>query len=82
MRFKLYSDGRLFDANADPAEQHDLANSTDPAVHGQNPPAKSPRLAAARPAAAVPAPQPLGVQDPGEARGEIAVALSASTSAA
>ena len=31
-RFKLYSDGRLFDANADPAEQHDLARSTDPAA--------------------------------------------------
>ncbi|HEX5105112.1 MAG TPA: sulfatase-like hydrolase/transferase [Pirellulaceae bacterium] len=31
-RFKLYSDGRFFDANADPAEQHDLAASTDPAA--------------------------------------------------
>jgi arylsulfatase A-like enzyme len=31
-RFKLYSDGRLFDANADPAEQHNLASSTEPAV--------------------------------------------------
>ena len=29
-RFKLYSDGRLFDANADPAEQHDLAATRDP----------------------------------------------------
>jgi hypothetical protein len=26
-RFKLYSDGRLFDANSDPVEQHDLSNS-------------------------------------------------------
>ena len=31
-RFKLYSDGRFFDASADPAEEHDLAKSTDPAV--------------------------------------------------
>jgi arylsulfatase A-like enzyme len=31
-RFKLYSDGRLFDANADPAEQHDLAASRDPTI--------------------------------------------------
>jgi hypothetical protein len=31
-RFKLYSDGRLYDASADPAEQHDLAASRDPAV--------------------------------------------------
>ena len=31
-RFKLYSDGRLLDANADPAEQHDLAASRDPVV--------------------------------------------------
>ncbi len=29
-RFKLYSDGRFFDANADPAEQHDLAGSDMP----------------------------------------------------
>lgn len=28
-RFKLYSDGRLFDANADPVEQHDLSQSHD-----------------------------------------------------
>ena len=28
-RFKLYSDGRLFDANADPEEQLDLAGSTE-----------------------------------------------------
>lgn len=28
-RFKLYSDGRFFDANADPAEQHNIAASTD-----------------------------------------------------
>lgn len=28
-QYKLYSDGRLFDANKDPAEQHDLATSTD-----------------------------------------------------
>jgi arylsulfatase A-like enzyme len=28
-RFKLYSDGRLFDANSDPVEQHDLSNSKD-----------------------------------------------------
>lgn len=26
-QFKLYSDGRFFDANADPAEQHDIASS-------------------------------------------------------
>jgi arylsulfatase A len=32
VRFKLYSDGRFFDANADPEEQHDLASSTDLAV--------------------------------------------------
>jgi arylsulfatase A-like enzyme len=31
-RFKLYSDGRLLDANADPAEQHDLAASKQPEV--------------------------------------------------
>ena len=31
-RFKLYSDGRLFDANDDPAEQHNLADSADPMV--------------------------------------------------
>jgi arylsulfatase A-like enzyme len=31
-RFKLYSDGRFFDVSADPAEQTDLANSTDSAV--------------------------------------------------
>ncbi len=30
-QFKLYSDGRLFDANADPAEQQDLAGSELPA---------------------------------------------------
>ncbi|MDQ3620995.1 MAG: sulfatase-like hydrolase/transferase [Verrucomicrobiota bacterium] len=29
-RFKLYSDGRLFDANADPDEQRDVAASTAP----------------------------------------------------
>lgn len=29
-RFKLYSDGRFFDANNDPSEQHDLAQTTDP----------------------------------------------------
>lgn len=29
-RFKLYSDGRLFDANADPDEQHDLATIAPP----------------------------------------------------
>ncbi len=29
-RFKLYSDGRLYDANADPAETRDLAAETDP----------------------------------------------------
>ncbi len=29
-RFKLYSDGRFFDANADPDEQQDLAASTEP----------------------------------------------------
>ncbi|MBI3852113.1 MAG: sulfatase-like hydrolase/transferase [Verrucomicrobia bacterium] len=29
-RFKLYSDGRLFDANADPDEQRDLAGSAEP----------------------------------------------------
>ena len=28
-RFKLYNDGRMFDAEADPEEQHDLAQSTD-----------------------------------------------------
>jgi arylsulfatase A-like enzyme len=28
-RFKLYSDGRLFDASADPSEQNDLAHSTE-----------------------------------------------------
>ncbi len=28
-RFKLYSDGRFFDANTDPEEQHDLAASAD-----------------------------------------------------
>src|SRR5262245_50587768 len=28
-RFKLYSDGRFFDASADPAEQHNLSQSTD-----------------------------------------------------
>ena len=27
-RFKLYSDGRFFDANADPEEQHDLGAPT------------------------------------------------------
>jgi arylsulfatase A-like enzyme len=31
-RFKLYSDGRLFDANADPAEQHDLSASREQAA--------------------------------------------------
>jgi arylsulfatase A-like enzyme len=31
-RFKLYSDGRFLDANADPAEQHDLSSSSDPEV--------------------------------------------------
>ena len=31
-RFKLYSDGRLFDAQGDPAETTDLAGSADPAV--------------------------------------------------
>jgi len=31
-RFKLYSDGRLFDANADPAEQRNLASSNEPDV--------------------------------------------------
>jgi arylsulfatase A-like enzyme len=29
-RFKLYSDGRFFDANDDPAEQHDLTQTTEP----------------------------------------------------
>ena len=28
-RFKLYSDGRFFDANADPDEQHDIAGNVD-----------------------------------------------------
>jgi hypothetical protein len=28
-RFKLYSDGRFYDANLDPAEQNDLAVTTD-----------------------------------------------------
>lgn len=31
-RFKLYSDGRFFDANADPEEQHELSRSDDPAA--------------------------------------------------
>jgi arylsulfatase A-like enzyme len=31
-RFKLYSDGRFFDANADPVEERDLAKSTDAAI--------------------------------------------------
>ena len=31
-RFKFYSDGRLYDANADPAEQHDLAASQQPEI--------------------------------------------------
>jgi arylsulfatase A-like enzyme len=31
-RYKLYSDGRLIDANADPAEEHNLAASTEPAA--------------------------------------------------
>jgi arylsulfatase A-like enzyme len=31
-RFKLYSDGRLFDANADPSERQDLAQSPDSAA--------------------------------------------------
>jgi arylsulfatase A len=31
-RFKLYSDGRLYDATGDPGEQHDLAASRAPAV--------------------------------------------------
>ena len=31
-RFKLYSDGRFFDANSDPAEQRDLAQVTEPTV--------------------------------------------------
>ena len=31
-QYKLYSDGRLFDANADPAEQRDLAASNVPAI--------------------------------------------------
>jgi arylsulfatase A-like enzyme len=31
-RFKLYSDGRLYDANADPAEQHNLSASGDAAT--------------------------------------------------
>ena len=31
-RFKLYSDGRLFDSNSDPVEQHDLSASDDAAV--------------------------------------------------
>lgn len=30
LRFKLYSDGRLYDANADPEETRDLASSNDP----------------------------------------------------
>jgi arylsulfatase A-like enzyme len=29
-RFKLYSDGRFFDANADPDERHDLSKPTEP----------------------------------------------------
>jgi arylsulfatase A len=29
-QFKLYNDGRFFDANADPEEQHDLAQSPEP----------------------------------------------------
>jgi arylsulfatase A-like enzyme len=29
VRYKLYSDGRFFDANHDPTEQHDLSKSTD-----------------------------------------------------
>jgi arylsulfatase A-like enzyme len=31
-RYKLYSDGRFFDANLDPEEKNDLAKSTEPAV--------------------------------------------------
>jgi arylsulfatase A-like enzyme len=31
-QFKLYSDGRLYDANSDPAEQHDLSQSADPSI--------------------------------------------------
>ncbi len=31
-QFKLYSDGRLFDVQADPTEQHDLADASDPAA--------------------------------------------------
>lgn len=31
-RFKLYSDGRFFDANADPEEQHDLGKDQDSAM--------------------------------------------------
>ena len=31
-RFKLYSDGRLYDANSDPSEQNDLAKANDAAA--------------------------------------------------
>jgi arylsulfatase A-like enzyme len=31
-RYKFYSDGRFFDANADSAEQHNLAQTTEPAA--------------------------------------------------
>jgi len=31
-RYKLYSDGRFFDANLDPEEKNDLAKSTEPSV--------------------------------------------------
>ena len=31
-RFKLYSDGRFFDANADPHEQHELGATSSPAA--------------------------------------------------
>jgi arylsulfatase A-like enzyme len=31
-QYKLYSDGQFFDANADPAEQHDLSQSAEPSL--------------------------------------------------
>ena len=63
-RFKLYSDGRLFDAQGDPAETMDLAGSADPAVAASRQRLQA-VLDAVAPgyAAAVSTAQPVGLQD-------------------
>ena len=65
-RYKLYSDGRFFDANLDPEEKNDLAKSTEP-QRDRRPRAPQPgvQVAAARFPAPIPAPQPLRLQNPG-----------------